>query len=128
MMTQEDALRLLEQLINDPWASDERIEEAFLNAMAEDLLATGRDYFHRRGRGMLLFDLRGFSGWRRGDMPTMYYLTYDDLIQAGGHPSETTEAEVNSYDPDREIPVIFLYDTGESGRVISESRGFGVQF
>jgi hypothetical protein len=125
MMTKEDALRRLQQLIHDPYASDESIEEVFLNAMAEDLLATGREYFRRRGRGMILFDLRGLAGWRRGDMPTMYYLTYTDLLQAGGQPSEVTEAEVNSYDPEREVPVIFLYDSGESGRVISEGWMFG---
>jgi hypothetical protein len=123
MMTREDALRRLEYLIHDPMASDESIEEVFLNAMAEELLDLGRQHFHRRGRGTILIDLRGMAGWRRGDMPTMYYLTYQDIIKAGGTPSETTEAEINSYDPENEVPVIFLYDRGESGAVISQSWG-----
>ncbi len=119
-----EELRKLEALIHDPWAKDDDIEEVFLKLMADDLLNIGFDYFRRRGRGTLLFDLRGPLGWRRGEVPTLYYLTYDDLLEAGATPSSETQEEINTYDPDSEVPVIFLYDRGESGRVVSKGWDF----
>jgi len=119
MLGKEQLLARLEELIHNPWSMNEEIEEVFLELMAEDLLANGYEQYRKRGRGTLLFDLRGMLGWRRGDMPTMYYLTYPDLLEAG-HESETTEAEINEYDPEREATVMFVYDGRISGHVISK--------
>ncbi len=122
MSYEDERLIRLETLIHDPWAMDDDIEEVFTELMAEDLLATGYEQFRRRGRGALVFDVRGLLGWRRGDMPTMYYLTYPDLVEAG-HSSETTEAEINEYDPYTEVSVMFIYDGHVSGRVVSKNWG-----
>lgn len=122
MLGKQELLGRLEAFIHDPWASDGDIEDVFLELMAEDLLKTGHEQFGLRGRGAIVFDVRGLLGWRRGDMPTMYYLTYQDLVTAG-HTSETTEAEIAEYDPDREVPVLFVYDRGISGHVVTRSWG-----
>lgn len=122
MISQEQIQRTLEKLqhlIHDPWARDEDIETVFLQLMADDLLAIAHEQYLRRGRGTLLFDLRGGLGWRSGKMPTLYYLTYPDLVQAG-NPSESAREEIASYDPEREVPVIFVYNYGGSGQVISK--------
>jgi hypothetical protein len=120
MFGKQELLDRLQELIHNPVARDEEIEKVFLELMAEDLLNTGLEQCSQRGRGALLFDLRGLLGWRRGDMPTLYYLTYPDLVEAG-HTSDTTEAEINEYDTEREVPVMFVYDTHIAGHVISKN-------
>jgi hypothetical protein len=123
-LSKEELLARLETLIHNPWAMDEEIEHVFLELMAEDLLGTGQAQFQCKGRGALMFDLRGLLGWRRGGMPTMYYLSYPDLVKAG-HTSKTTESEINEYNPENEVPVMFVYDYATTGRVIS--RGWNVR-
>jgi hypothetical protein len=122
-MMNEDQIRRaldhLQTLIHDPWAKDEDIEHTFLQLMAEDLLNLAYEQYRQRGRGTLLFDLRGGLGWRSGSMPPLYYLTYPDLVEAG-NPSESAREEIEKYNPDHEIPVIFVYDYGGSGQVISK--------
>jgi hypothetical protein len=120
MLSKQELLDRLQMLIHNPMALDREIEQVFLELMAEDLLQVGNEHFHRRGRGSLLFDVRGVLGWRRGDMPMLYYLTYPDLVEAG-HTSDTTEVEINEYDPDREVPVLFVYDTHMSGHIIAKN-------
>lgn len=112
-------LNRLSNLLHDPWARDEDIEKTFLELMAEDLLAIGNEHYHRRGRGTLIFDLRGSLGWRTGTMPTLYYLTYPDLV-AAGNPSKVAKEEIDAYTPENEVPVMFIYDYGGSGHVISK--------
>lgn len=119
MLGKQELLGRLEELIHDPFALDNDIEDVFLELMAEDLLKTGQQMFHKRGRGSIVFDVRGILGWRRGEMPTMYYLTYPDLV-AAGHTSETTEAEIHDYDPEHEAPVMFVYDRGVTGHVVGQ--------
>jgi hypothetical protein len=109
----------LTNMMHDPWASDEDIEKTFLELMAEDLLNVGNEHYHQRGRGTLIFDLRGKLGWRTGTIPTLYYLTYPDLVEAG-NPSTVAKEEIDAYNPQNEVPVIFIYDYGGSGHVISK--------
>ncbi|NJP04829.1 MAG: hypothetical protein HC837_03950 [Chloroflexaceae bacterium] len=122
MLSKEEALGRFDALLHNPAASDESIEEVFLQLMAEELLVAGYKHAQRRGRGVMLYDLRGAFGWRSGQMPTLYYLTFHDMLTAGIDPAEGTEAEIKAYDPNREVLVIFLYGKHHSsGRVISQS-------
>jgi hypothetical protein len=115
----QGALERLQGLLHNPWTANDDIEQVFLELLAEDLLAIAHEQYLRRGRGTLLFDLRGGLGWRSGQMPTLYYLTYPDLVEAG-NPSESAKYEIDHYDPQKDAPVIFVYDHGGSGQVISK--------
>jgi hypothetical protein len=121
-MNLEYALEHLSQLLHNPNATNEEIEQVFLELMGDDLISMGGDYFRQRGRGMFIFDLRGPPGWRRGDMPTLYYLTPQDYAEAGGD-TEYIEDDVYQYNPQNQVPVIFLYDGRQSGKIISKDWG-----
>jgi hypothetical protein len=121
-MNYEQALQHLSRLLHDPYARDEDIEDVFLELMGNELIDIGIEHFRKRGKGTLLFDLRGKFGWRKGDMPTMYYLTLDDFVEAGGD-AEFLEDEIQQYNPQNQVPVIFVYDYRKSGKVVSKDWG-----
>lgn len=112
-------LEKLQYLLHNPATPNEEIETVFLELMGEELIDTGREYFRKKGRGVLLFDLRGIAGWRRGDMPTLYYLTLQEYQEAGGD-EEYLEDDINDYNPQEEALVLFVYDYSRSGRVVSK--------
>jgi hypothetical protein len=105
--------RRLLDLLSDPAAPDEAIEDAYLRLVAPKAWAEGWRGFREYGRGALIFDLRG-RGWRQPGAIESYYAPEAMLFEPGGPRDPAIEVAVGVYQPEDEVVCLVLYDAGPS--------------